>query len=104
VLDFADTDGESVAEILRFIIRKRHFDILSIYDFCLADDFRKSLKGLRFKARGLVKRIEKKRTGELPLLIRPVKKNFTEDDWMIEGRDIRKIENWKITEICSDAV
>ncbi len=104
VLDFADRNGESVVDILRFIIQQRHFDILSIYDFCLSDDFRKRLKGLRFKTTGLVRRIEKKRTGELPLLIRPVKRDCTQGDWIIEGLDIRRIENWKITEICSDAV
>jgi GNAT superfamily N-acetyltransferase len=104
ILDFADTDGRSVVDILGFILQQRAFDILSIYDFCLSDAFRKDLKGLRFKTTGLVRRIEKKRTGELPLLIRPVKRNDTENDWTIENLDIRKIENWKIMEVCSDAV
>jgi len=104
ILDFADKNGESVAALLRFMIEQGHFDILSIYDFCLTDDFKKTLEGLRFKTSGLVRRIEKKRTGELPLLIRPVKRDYTQDDWIIEGLDIRRIENWKVTEICSDAV
>ena len=104
ILDFADRNGESVVELLRFIVRQRHFDILSIYDFCLTDDFKRTLKELRFKSAGLVRGIEKKRTGELPVLIRPVKRDCTQGDWIIQGLDIRKIESWKITEICSDAV
>jgi hypothetical protein len=50
-----------------------------------------------------VRRIEKKRMGELPVLVRPIRGDDSEDDWRVEGVDIRNIENWKITEICSDA-
>jgi len=40
----------------------------------------------------------------LPVLIRPVRKRYTEPDWTIEGLDIRNIKNWHMTEICSDSV
>ncbi len=104
ILDYADANGESVEYIIRYMIQHKHFDILSIYDFCLDDRFRKKLGALGFKISSLVRSLERKKTGELPMLIRPVRKNFDENDWMIEGLDIRKIENWQITEICSDAV
>ena len=104
ILDFAGVNGEPVEFLIKYMIQDRHFDILSIYDFCLDHGLRKTLKALGFKTSGLVRRLEQKMTGELPVLIRPVRKGCTKDDWLIEGLDIRKIENWQITEICSDAV
>ena len=41
-------------------------------------------------------------TGELPLLIRPVAKEFTGDDFYIHGLDIGEIDNLEIKGICSD--
>jgi hypothetical protein len=104
VLDFGDRDRKSTAALLRFITRQRHFDILSVYSFCLDESFRETLKALRFKTNGLVRRIERRKRGELPVLVRRLGQDRNESDWMIEGLDIRKIENWKLTEICSDAV
>jgi len=34
--------------------------------------------------------------------VRPVKKTVKEEDWFIEGIDIRNINNWEINGICSD--
>jgi hypothetical protein len=104
ILDFAESDSESVIALLRYIIQNKHFDILSVYHFSLSDEFRNKLRDLGFKTSGLVRRLEQKKTGELPVLIRPVRKRYTENDWKIEGLDIRKIDNWEMPEICSDFV
>jgi hypothetical protein len=103
ILDYADADGESVASLLRHMIRNRHFDILSIYHFSIGDELNQIFQDLGFKAKGLVRILEKRKTGELPVLIRPVQKSYTGTEWDIEGLDIRNIKHWQITEICSDS-
>jgi GNAT superfamily N-acetyltransferase len=104
ILDFADVDGESVIGILRHMIQNRHYDMLSIYHFSVPEELRKKLENVGFKESGLARRLEHKKMGELPVLIRPVMKSYTEDDWEVEGIDIRKMKNWQMTEICSDSV
>jgi GNAT superfamily N-acetyltransferase len=104
ILDYAEKESSALREILRYIIKVKHFDLLSIYEFCLDDTWMQTLKDLGFKTHSLVQVIERKLHGELPLLIRPVKETFAEDDFLIEGIDAREIENWSLKPICSDAV
>jgi hypothetical protein len=103
ILDYAEEGAAAVEDILESVIEARYFDLLSIYDFCLDNTFRQRLKGKGFKTHSLVRIIERKLHGELPLLIRPVKETFEENDFFIEGIDSRKLENWSLKPICSDA-
>jgi hypothetical protein len=103
LLTIPEVDGQAIREILRYIIKMKHFDILSIYSFCLDDAFQRTLGGLGFRKNSLVRVIERKLYGELPLLIRPVKETYTKSDFFIEGVDMRRIENWSLKPICSDA-
>ena len=103
ILDYAAKDDSAIREILAYIIRAKHFDILSIYDFGLDIASRPILQGLGFKSKSLLRMIEKRLYGEFPLLIRPVKKACAESDFFIDGIDVRKIENWSLMPICSDA-
>jgi hypothetical protein len=103
ILDYAAKDDSAIREILVYIIKANHFDILSIYDFGLDIALRPILQGLGFKTKGLLRMIEEKLHGEFPLLIRPVKKACAESDFFIDGIDVRKIENWSLMPICSDA-
>jgi GNAT superfamily N-acetyltransferase len=102
ILDYAGVDDSSVEHMLRHIISMRHVDILSIYHFCLSEERMGLFKKLGFKGRGLVRRIEAKMNGELPLLVRPIKKTYGAHDCLIHGLDIRKKDNWLIKGICSD--
>jgi len=104
ILDYAEKKDSAIQEIFRYIIKTKHFNLLSIYNFCLDDALREALKGLGFKTHSLVRIIERRLHGELPLLIRPVKEFLMENDFFIEGIDSRKIENWALKAICSDAV
>ena len=104
ILDYAEKEGSALREIFRYVIKVKHFNLLSIYNFCLDNTLRHALKGLGFKTHSLVRIIERKLHGELPLLIRPVKESLMESDFFIEGIDSRKIENWSLKPICSDAV
>jgi hypothetical protein len=103
ICDYAADDDRYLETILNFIIKMKHLDILSIYNFSLTDNFSRILKNLRFRENSLIRVIEKRLNGEWPLLIRPVNKDFAESDLNIEGTDIRKAGNWEIKEICSDA-
>jgi GNAT superfamily N-acetyltransferase len=105
IVDYAEAEDMVLYKILSYVIKKRHFDILSTWSFGLRDDFAKTLKSLHFSSNNLLSKIEKTFRSEfpsLPVFVRPVKKQYTEEDWFIEGLDIRDINNWEINGICSD--
>jgi len=102
IVDYAQGDETSIEKILNFIIKARYFDVLSIYHFSLTDDIKSKVQKLGFKTASLFRAIERRIKGELPLLIRPVKHNYNDSDFFVEGLDLRKIENWHIKGICSD--
>jgi GNAT superfamily N-acetyltransferase len=102
IVDYARTDEDSIEKILKFIIKAGCFDVLSIYRFSLVDDINRTVRYLGFKTVSLFRAIEKKISGELPLLLRPVKQNYRDQDFFVEGLDLRNIENWHIKGICSD--
>lgn len=104
IIDYGASDNESMEKMLRFLVKIRHFDVLSILNLNLPDDFLQILKRAGFKAGGLMKMVKKKTRGEWPLLVRPVRQDYGEDEWFIGGLDIRQNETWKIKEICSDGV
>lgn len=103
ILDHGQAGPTGVEDILRHVIRARHFDLLSVLAFSVDDVLMGTLRGLGFSIRSPVRRIERTLYGELPLLVRPVKKTFGEGDFLIGGLDARKIENWFLKPICSDA-
>jgi hypothetical protein len=104
IVDYAPVERRVLQEILSHIIRSKQFELLSIYGFCLDEPLWQVLKGLGFKADSLVRSLESKLHGELPLLIRPVKEDYAEADCFIEGLDARRIESWSFKPIFSDAV
>jgi hypothetical protein len=103
ILDFAMGEGGALEEIVRFILRAKHFDVVSVYTFCLTGQQRRTLEKLGFRATGLLPYLETRRNGRLPLLIRPVKETFGEEDFTIEGVDTREIASWSLMPIGSDA-
>jgi hypothetical protein len=104
ILDFADIDGESVIHLLKHMIQNKDFDILSLYHFSMEDTRRTKIQDLNFKATGFVRSLERKKTGELPVLVRPLVRSPCESDWKIAGLDVRNIKNWQMNEIFSDSV
>ena len=104
VIDYGNMDGKSLSPVLKFITGKRHFDVLSIYGYSLDSKNTRAFRGSGFSSRGIMRLLEKKKRGELPLFVRPVKMECIERDWQFEGLDVRRKDNWRITEICSDGV
>ena len=102
IVDYGQVDETSIEKILKFIIRARLFDVLSIYRFSLNENIKFTIQDLGFKKVSLFRTIERRISGELPLLIRPVKQNYSESDFFVEGLNLRIIENWLIKGICSD--
>ena len=104
VIDLAAPDIRSVDNMLHVVVRKGGCDIISIYEYSLNDDLRRVFKQHGFVVGGVMRMLEKKKRGEWPLLVRPVNPDYVEADWYYGGRDLRKMENWHIKEICSDGV
>jgi hypothetical protein len=104
ILDFAENNDRSIAELLTHIIKMKHYDVLSIYHFSVNGDIAPSLKSLDFRPDGLLRIIEKRVKGEIPLLVRPLKHEYNEKDLIINRLDIRNPDTWHIKGICSDDV
>jgi hypothetical protein len=104
IIDFAGRAPAAIAGVLRFIVETKPVDILSIYHFSPDSTLLKALFRLGFKRNSLLRMIEKKQPGELPLMIRPLARDYTVRDFYTHGLDTRRIENWQIKEIFSDWV
>lgn len=53
ILDWAEREDRAIGKILRYVIRAKHFDLLSIFDFCLGDILMQTFKDLGFKTHSL---------------------------------------------------
>ena len=107
IVDYAYLDVQYFQKILELLITQRHFCLLHILDVNLNEDLVKTLYNFGFHQRDLIsKLISKKRkiNKELYFLLKPLKDEKQENYWYINNLDIRKIENWKLTEICSEDV
>lgn len=106
IVDYGESEDQVMQRILKFIIKSGNFIVLSIYIYGVDDKLKKVLSDLGFSINHPLRSLMKKSPSEqspLPLLIRPVKEIFTEDDFIIEGVDLHKIDNWCLKPICSDA-
>ena len=103
VVDWAADEEVSLRAMLDHAIRRRHFDFVSIYNINLNEPMRALLDELGFRADNWMRTIEKELNGEQQMYVRSSKPDPVEDDHFLGGLDIRRIENWGIREICSDA-
>ncbi len=105
ILDYGARDDQALREILSYIDRRRHFLALSIFGYGADDRLRKVLADLRFSAVHSLQTFLQKGSIEnlaFPILIRPIAKSFTEQAFMIDDIDVRRIESWQLKPICSD--
>lgn len=102
ILDYGESGRGGIEAILGHAVKAKHFGILSIYGFAADAALLWTLRRLGFTEYGLVRFLEKSLHGERPVLIRPVIEHCSDSDFLIEGIDTRKIENWALKPICSD--
>lgn len=92
IVDYAVEDIESLDNIMRYVIREKPFNFAMAFNYGVCDKLSQVLKSLKFKPSNM----------NWHLLIRPVKRDFVKEDWIIEGVNTRDIENWNMRAICSD--
>lgn len=92
IVDYTIEDVESLDNILRYVIKKKPFNFTMVFNYGVCDKLSQVLKGLEFKKSNM----------NWHLLVRPVKRDFVKEDWIIEGLNTRDIENWNMRAICSD--
>jgi hypothetical protein len=102
IVDFSADETTAVEKILGYVIKMKHYDIISIINYSLNDSISGLINKLQFKENSLTRRMEKRGIGEWPLFVRPVKHDYSEKDFIIENLDTRNIKNWSLKEICSD--
>lgn len=81
----------------------RSFLVLSIFAHSVDSTIGTSIQRLGFHAGGIMGAMERKVRGNMPLLVRPVTAEPGENDWYVDGADVRNPANWLIKGICSDA-
>jgi GNAT superfamily N-acetyltransferase len=102
IIDYEIQDEAAALKLTTFPIKNKHFNVLSICAYSVTMPMAHALLKLGFKQKSILRYIEKKIEGEWPVLIRPVKQNISEQDFYINGLDIRDFQNWSLKEICSD--
>jgi hypothetical protein len=102
VLDYAAQAPRILDRLLGHIIRRARLDILMINRFAFDRNSGPLFERHGFKKDKLLKKVDRARYGEYPLLIRPVKKNFSAADFIVADVDLRKFSNWSLKPFCSD--
>lgn len=102
IIDHEESISGAIETILRYIIEKKHFNLLSIFTYGVKGNLYQTLIDLQFRINSPLRLIERKVWGDVPLLVRPAKLDYGEKDILLYGQDIRKHESWCLKEICSD--
>lgn len=104
IVDYAGENTTALETIVDWIIKVKHFDILSGYAFGMDNNMTVMLERKGFSTASHVGRIEKYLHSECPILLRPTDHKLEEKDWFIDDIDLRIFKNWVIKPIYSDAV
>jgi hypothetical protein len=102
IVDYNASNADVAKRLISFPVKHRHFSIMSISAYSNTHRFTPAMIESGFRQRSILRIIEKRIEGEWPLLLRPVRENFTERDFYLGNLDIRHIHNWALKEICSD--
>jgi hypothetical protein len=96
ILDYTENDIGSFEIILKRIRHTPPIMTLSIRTMNLSENVSSVLKKLKFKDNNIKNKLI------TPILVRPVAPNPTEEDWFLNGLDMRDINNWELKGICSE--
>ena len=96
ILDYTENDISSFEILLKCIRHTPSIVTLSIRTMNLSENVSIVLKKLKFKDNNI------KNKNLCPILVRPVAPNPTEEDWFLNGLNMRDINNWELKGICSE--
>lgn len=103
ILDHAQDNRDSLRIAMESLISARHFDIISMLGYGVDADMGAVLQSTGFSAHSLVRIIEKRMHGELPVLVRPLQSASGTAEFLLAGLDVRRTENWSLKPLISDA-
>ncbi len=96
ILDYTENDIGSFETILKCIRHTPSIVALSIRTMNLSENVSSVLKKLKFKDNNI------KNKNLCPILVRPTNPDLVEEDWFLNGLDMRDINNWELKGICSE--
>jgi len=94
IVDYGQADNSSLGKIVRFIKKRRDFDILSMYEFCADRDFVNVMSEGGIRENRIVRLLERKVTPFYPLFL--IKTRNDEDGWIWDGLDLRDLSSWSM--------
>lgn len=103
ILDFGGKTPSMINEAIKHAIRLRHFSLYAIPSYSVDKDVATMLRKRGFSSRPFTRVAKRLLHGELPVLIRSVRADFAAPHLMHAGLDLRRLENWELRAICSDA-
>lgn len=102
IVDYSEREENAIKQILKFLLRSKNIVRYEIWGINISKKFKSNLEDVGFKNYIPRQYIENKVTFIPPILISPVKENYSDSDWIVNSIDIRQSKNWEINEICSD--
>jgi hypothetical protein len=76
--------------------------MISVWNCGVENETRQSLQRVRFKTNSFFEKIERSLRGMYYILARPIRKQCTEESWLLGEMNMRDIGSWHINEFCSD--
>jgi len=107
IVDYAYLDISYFKKILQLMIQQKYFCKLSVLDHNLDKEILQLYHKFGFRKRNIILRYLLKRMKikyERYYSLKPLRDEKDKNYWKVGHLDVRKSENWKIQEICSDAV
>jgi GNAT superfamily N-acetyltransferase len=103
IVDHAASNRRELSELLNSVFRRGHFELYSIPGYDRDDYVRPHLEDRGFRERLFLRKLDFRQWKSLSVLLRPVKREFQEEDFLFGGLDLRRGDSWRIKGICSDA-
>lgn len=102
IIDYAETGPGRLGFLVARLLADCHYDSLSVWDVGPRSADGALWKSLGFVSLRPVRRLLRPSHAPMPLLIRPLAPEPDDDDWRVARHDLRAIDTWNLTEICSD--
>jgi GNAT superfamily N-acetyltransferase len=95
IMDYGSENPTELDRLLVFILKQNHFDILSMPEFIIDENFQQINIARKFKAKSIVYPFEVLQTRMIPLYVNGLMPQ--KSAWQYHGLDVRKKENWALT-------